>query len=1043
VPAPALQLALCQPSIEAVIAASDSGESPLVVNSGVLDTAVQVAHKRCRAWDDDTLDGQGDDTVGSADGVAPLPAIVTGEEWQVLRYCDVHLPGGPVEQAAGTLRREAQGKEIERAVNIRRQALMRRAVKRGQALSGEALARVFALSSVPTLSAFLSARQRRGDASTAAGAVSTPPLMTATDLAALAASEDPLEDRGAAHTAGVTDSPAASDGELPDDGGGTDDADDERGGGGGGSTDETDDDRGSDSEDDHGRGTGFRPGDPAGGAGGGRGVPAVKVPAGSLPRAHTMPAGAAGSGAVGAKRLVGTAAKPVVPATATAIPAGASAFGAPPAEENLDDFNNGILTYGGRFKDRSVVTAVNLKLWRERLMREGATDGVTDVFNRSLGNPEPTVTAASDGRFAAVAPLTVAQWRQVVSAVAQLQATASGNQRFLDALVPRNAWIVKPAGKSRGRGIECARTLADILDARGGDGHRESQWIAQRYIERPLLIRGLKWDVRQWVLVTAMNPLTVYVYDRFYLRFCCYPFELDNLSNRYIHLSNNSIQKHATVFDATAIEGNMWHMASFAAWLQEQAAAGAWDGLSYVPDPAAQAGDCNTPPWDGDGTPPEPLPVTACSSILDCVIRPQMRRLITQSLQAAQDRMEGRPGSFELYGYDFMVDADLNVWLIEINASPDLSYSTPVTEALVKDACAELFAVVLDREGLGNGPPPNPAVDTGGWKCVYRSPVTLPRTLTCTAHSIICTGTAMRPASSATTTVVAGSASAPSKRRPAGAPASVPLRTSSHHSNAAAAAVATAGSGVIASASSSAVSAKMVRAPMDAAAGTKGTRAPLTARLPPSAAPDAQPTRLLRKAPSHTGAGGMVGMGLAARSATGTGAPAPSGGLATTAAAAAAVKQRTPLRLAAGSLTLEPQGAGVAEPEVGSEDAVERAPATSPPSALSPSLTGRSSIPVHRSRAPAPLPVPSLAPAPAQPLNLAPAFDLVGAGVVRGHRPASAAAAGGSAAPAGSSASRKSARSTSRGGVGSRGSGGMSTDGLAVTVAPLAAFARP
>lgn len=45
-----------------------------------------------------------------------------------------------------------------------------------------------------------------------------------------------------------------------------------------------------------------------------------------------------------------------------------------------------------------------------------------------------------------------------------------------------------------------------------------------------------------------------------------------------------------------------------------------------------------------------------------------------------------------------MVDEDLNVWLIEINSSPSMEYSTKVTTKLVKQVLKELPTLLLETE---------------------------------------------------------------------------------------------------------------------------------------------------------------------------------------------------------------------------------------------------------------------------------------------------------------------------------------------------------
>lgn len=149
--------------------------------------------------------------------------------------------------------------------------------------------------------------------------------------------------------------------------------------------------------------------------------------------------------------------------------------------------------------------------------------------------------------------------------------------------VAQNLWIVKPASKSRGRGIVTFNDLPKLLKyvqishtALHGSAAASTQWIVQKYLENPLIIAKRKFDMRQWVLVYDWNPLTIYFYDEFYARFSVeeYSTEELDLSNAYVHLVNNSIGKNSENFtkvvtaeNGVGIEGYMWSFADFTSYL--------------------------------------------------------------------------------------------------------------------------------------------------------------------------------------------------------------------------------------------------------------------------------------------------------------------------------------------------------------------------------------------------------------------------------------------------------------------------------------------
>lgn len=77
---------------------------------------------------------------------------------------------------------------------------------------------------------------------------------------------------------------------------------------------------------------------------------------------------------------------------------------------------------------------------------------------------------------------------------------------------------------------------------------------------------------------------------------------------------------------------------------------------------------------------------------------PQIRKLVTDSYRSVYGKIDPMRlnNTFELFGYDFMLDADFRLYLIEVNTNPCLETSCPLLARIIPDVLDNTFRLVLD-----------------------------------------------------------------------------------------------------------------------------------------------------------------------------------------------------------------------------------------------------------------------------------------------------------------------------------------------------------
>ena len=110
---------------------------------------------------------------------------------------------------------------------------------------------------------------------------------------------------------------------------------------------------------------------------------------------------------------------------------------------------------------------------------------------------------------------------------------------------PHSTWIIKPGENSnRGMGITVVKTIREVQSIIGRPTKKDgdSTFIIQKYIDYPLLVHRRKFDFRCFGLLTSINgSLKGYCYQDGYIRTSCREYTLDDVTDQFIHLTNDAI----------------------------------------------------------------------------------------------------------------------------------------------------------------------------------------------------------------------------------------------------------------------------------------------------------------------------------------------------------------------------------------------------------------------------------------------------------------------------------------------------------------------
>eukprot|EP01016_Furgasonia_blochmanni_P052304 TRINITY_DN8324_c0_g1_i1.p1 TRINITY_DN8324_c0_g1~~TRINITY_DN8324_c0_g1_i1.p1 ORF type:complete len:644 (+),score=179.94 TRINITY_DN8324_c0_g1_i1:2-1933(+) len=221
-------------------------------------------------------------------------------------------------------------------------------------------------------------------------------------------------------------------------------------------------------------------------------------------------------------------------------------------------------------------------------------------------------------------------------------------------------------GAHRGLGVKIIddaeeKELRNKYDSGKRCGEIKANTVLQTYIHNPLLVEGRKFDFRIYMLVASTDPFVVYYHDGF-LRVSLQEYKTDS-GDKAVHLTNTEFSKE--IFKEAEARGeNSTELRNKQMWT-----------LDKLQEYLLKEKLIKNDKW------------------LDEYLRPAFKRSFAHLVRMARDGFYKDPRIYQLWGIDFMLDVDLNLWLIECNAIPAMTGTSEEKEKLMINMLKSLFEI--------------------------------------------------------------------------------------------------------------------------------------------------------------------------------------------------------------------------------------------------------------------------------------------------------------------------------------------------------------